>query len=106
MGYVLWEEKFRLWSWVQINTVPLRAFCCPPAQRLCLLHPCHSPIACVPLFQKLHLSEDVAGATFMAAGSSTPELFASVIGKDIRQLGHRAERARACSPVQWAIYQL
>jgi hypothetical protein len=35
------------------------------------------------LFQKLHLSEDVAGATFMAAGSSTPELFASVIGKDI-----------------------
>ncbi|NWI33376.1 NCKX4 protein, partial [Sula dactylatra] len=31
-------------------------------------------------FQKLHLSEDVAGATFMAAGSSTPELFASVIG--------------------------
>ncbi|XP_061467971.1 sodium/potassium/calcium exchanger 4 isoform X2 [Rhineura floridana] len=30
--------------------------------------------------QKLHLSEDVAGATFMAAGSSTPELFASVIG--------------------------
>lgn len=34
------------------------------------------------LLQKLHLSEDVAGATFMAAGSSTPELFASVIGKD------------------------
>lgn len=33
------------------------------------------------LFQRLHLSEDVAGATFMAAGSSTPELFASVIGK-------------------------
>nr|XP_005285490.1 sodium/potassium/calcium exchanger 4 [Chrysemys picta bellii] len=30
--------------------------------------------------EKLHLSEDVAGATFMAAGSSTPELFASVIG--------------------------
>ncbi|TSN67079.1 Sodium/potassium/calcium exchanger 4 [Bagarius yarrelli] len=30
--------------------------------------------------QKLHLSEDVAGATFMAAGSSAPELFASVIG--------------------------
>ncbi|XP_021100472.1 sodium/potassium/calcium exchanger 4 isoform X3 [Heterocephalus glaber] len=29
---------------------------------------------------RLHLSEDVAGATFMAAGSSTPELFASVIG--------------------------
>ncbi|XP_054871885.1 sodium/potassium/calcium exchanger 4 isoform X3 [Amphiprion ocellaris] len=27
-----------------------------------------------------HLSEDVAGATFMAAGSSAPELFASVIG--------------------------
>lgn len=30
--------------------------------------------------QKLDLSEDVAGATFMAAGSSAPELFASVIG--------------------------
>ncbi|CAH1791479.1 unnamed protein product [Owenia fusiformis] len=29
---------------------------------------------------KLHLSEDVAGATFMAAGSSAPELFTSVIG--------------------------
>uniref|UniRef100_A0A803VS99 Solute carrier family 24 member 4 n=1 Tax=Ficedula albicollis TaxID=59894 RepID=A0A803VS99_FICAL len=32
------------------------------------------------IIAKLHLSEDVAGATFMAAGSSTPELFASVIG--------------------------
>lgn len=31
--------------------------------------------------QKLDLSEDVAGATFMAAGSSAPELFASIIGK-------------------------
>ncbi|XP_024912830.1 sodium/potassium/calcium exchanger 4 [Cynoglossus semilaevis] len=31
--------------------------------------------------EKLDLSEDVAGATFMAAGSSAPELFASVIGK-------------------------
>ncbi|XP_020856004.1 sodium/potassium/calcium exchanger 4 isoform X2 [Phascolarctos cinereus] len=30
--------------------------------------------------EKLHLSEDVAGATFMAAGSSTPELFTSIIG--------------------------
>ncbi|XP_006839627.1 PREDICTED: sodium/potassium/calcium exchanger 4 isoform X2 [Chrysochloris asiatica] len=30
--------------------------------------------------ERLHLSEDVAGATFMAAGSSTPELFASIIG--------------------------
>ncbi|KAK1793560.1 hypothetical protein P4O66_011929 [Electrophorus voltai] len=30
--------------------------------------------------EKLHLSEDVAGATFMAAGSSAPELFASIIG--------------------------
>uniref|UniRef100_A0A3B5L366 Solute carrier family 24 member 4b n=1 Tax=Xiphophorus couchianus TaxID=32473 RepID=A0A3B5L366_9TELE len=29
--------------------------------------------------EKLDLSEDVAGATFMAAGSSAPELFASVI---------------------------
>ncbi|XP_056333009.1 sodium/potassium/calcium exchanger 4a [Danio aesculapii] len=30
--------------------------------------------------ENLHLSEDVAGATFMAAGSSAPELFASIIG--------------------------
>ncbi|TRY65312.1 hypothetical protein DNTS_029580, partial [Danionella cerebrum] len=35
-------------------------------------------VSCV--LQKLNLSEDVAGATFMAAGSSAPELFASVIG--------------------------
>lgn len=54
------------------------------------------------LFQKLHLSEDVAGATFMAAGSSTPELFASIIGKDTRQLGHSTERTRACCLVQGA----
>lgn len=33
------------------------------------------------LHQRLHLSEDVAGATFMAAGSSAPELFTSVIGE-------------------------
>lgn len=31
-------------------------------------------------FQNLQLSEDVAGATFMAAGSSAPELFTSLIG--------------------------
>ncbi|KFW01074.1 Sodium/potassium/calcium exchanger 4, partial [Eurypyga helias] len=37
--------------------------------------------------EKLHLSEDVAGATFMAAGSSTPELFASVIASYLRILG-------------------
>ncbi|KAM6972019.1 sodium/potassium/calcium exchanger 3-like [Aplochiton taeniatus] len=30
--------------------------------------------------ERLSLSEDVAGATFMAAGSSAPELFTSVIG--------------------------
>jgi len=29
--------------------------------------------------EKLHLSEDVAGATFMAAGSSAPELFSSTM---------------------------
>ena len=32
------------------------------------------------LFQKLGFSEDVAGATFMAAGSSAPELFTAIIG--------------------------
>lgn len=30
--------------------------------------------------ERLDLSEDVAGATFMAAGSSAPELFTSVAG--------------------------
>lgn len=30
---------------------------------------------------KMGLQSDVAGATFMALGSSAPELFASVIGK-------------------------
>lgn len=30
--------------------------------------------------ERLNLSEDVAGATFMAAGSSTPEFFASLLG--------------------------
>ncbi|KAJ8348180.1 hypothetical protein SKAU_G00267690 [Synaphobranchus kaupii] len=38
----------------------------------------------VPSLEKisknLHLSEDVAGATFMAAGSSAPEMFTSLIG--------------------------
>ncbi|MGH0154520.1 UNVERIFIED_CONTAM: hypothetical protein FKN15_029848 [Acipenser sinensis] len=38
--------------------------------------------------KKLHLSEDVAGATFMAAGSSAPELFASVIDRgDLKRTG-------------------
>jgi len=32
------------------------------------------------IVEKLGLSDDVAGATFMAAGSSAPELFTSVIG--------------------------
>lgn len=41
--------------------------------RLCFLPRC--------VCQKLDLSEDVAGATFMAAGSSAPELFASIIGE-------------------------
>ena len=31
--------------------------------------------------EKLKLQSDVAGATFMAFGSSAPELFASIIGK-------------------------
>ncbi len=31
--------------------------------------------------QKLNLDQDVAGATFMAAGSSAPEVFISLIGK-------------------------
>jgi hypothetical protein len=34
--------------------------------------------------EKLDLSEDVAGATFMAAGSSAPELFTSVAGVSVQ----------------------
>lgn len=55
----------------------------PPSQPECLRS---------LLFQRLHLSEDVAGATFMAAGSSTPELFASVIGKKSHRLGPQRSR--------------
>ncbi|CBY08905.1 unnamed protein product [Oikopleura dioica] len=33
------------------------------------------------IVEKLQLSDDVAGATFMAAGSSAPELFTSLIGE-------------------------
>lgn len=44
----------------------------------CTLTPDLPPL---PLSQRLNLSEDVAGATFMAAGSSAPELFTSVIGR-------------------------
>ena len=32
--------------------------------------------------EKMDISEDVAGATMMAAGGSAPELFTSVIGKN------------------------
>lgn len=96
-----------------------RDYWCGAGLRAALCHrelsPAHLSSDCVPhphplvtpqlpvlfLFQKLHLSEDVAGATFMAAGSSTPELFASVIGKDTGQPGHRAERVRASCPLQW-----
>lgn len=83
MGYVLWAEKLWLWCWAQIRTVSLRAFCSPPAQGCVLPSLVTAQSPAFSLFQKLHLSEDVAGATFMAAGSSTPELFASVIGKDV-----------------------
>ena len=34
--------------------------------------------------EKLDLSEDVAGATFMAAGSSAPELFTSIAGVTVQ----------------------
>ena len=36
------------------------------------------------LSEKLNLSDDVAGATLMAAGGSAPELFTSAIGTFIR----------------------
>uniref|UniRef100_A0A8C2WVD6 Sodium/calcium exchanger membrane region domain-containing protein n=1 Tax=Cyclopterus lumpus TaxID=8103 RepID=A0A8C2WVD6_CYCLU len=56
---------------------------------LCAIYMFHAlAIVCefyfVPSLEKvsenLHLSQDVAGATFMAAGSSAPELFTSLIG--------------------------
>ena len=34
----------------------------------------------ISLFTSIGISEDVAGATFMAAGGSAPELFTSMIG--------------------------
>lgn len=37
-------------------------------------------VALEQICERLNLSEDVAGATFMAAGSSTPEFFASLLG--------------------------
>lgn len=37
--------------------------------------------------EMLHLSEDVAGATFMAAGSSAPELFSSIMALAIPSAG-------------------
>ena len=38
------------------------------------------------IFSALGLSPDVAGATFMAAGSSAPELATSVIGVFVAQV--------------------
>lgn len=68
----------------------------PSLEKLCEVRPCRLKLSrllsfsvCTPtahftspvfVLQRLHLSEDVAGATFMAAGSSAPELFTSVIG--------------------------
>lgn len=37
------------------------------------------------LFKELNVSEDVAGATFMAAASSSPELFINVVGTFVTQ---------------------
>ena len=45
-----------------------------------LLFLCACVCVCFYPIQKLSLTEDVAGATFMATGSSAPELFASIIG--------------------------
>lgn len=47
---------------------------------LTFMDPCLIILSFYLIFQNLHLSEDVAGATFMAAGSSAPELFTSLIG--------------------------
>ena len=52
------------------------------------VHPAGLAVVCDDFFvpalevisEKLKLSEDVAGATFMAAGSSAPELFTSLMG--------------------------
>ncbi len=58
--------------------------CCSCTTLICVLKP---PVF-ASFLQKLDLSEDVAGATFMAAGSSAPELFASVIGRETHTHTH------------------
>ena len=40
----------------------------------------------------MDISEDVAGATMMAAGGSAPELFTSVIGLIYTELGTELQR--------------
>ena len=54
------------------------------------------PTLLLQLSEVLNLSEDVAGATFMAAGSSAPELFTSIVDVFIfRTCGqHRFGRKR------------
>lgn len=47
IGCVFWEERLWLRSWAQTSMMPLRASGCQPVQRLCLPHPCHTPVAYV-----------------------------------------------------------
>lgn len=60
-------------------------------------HQLFKPLIFGLFLQKLDLSEDVAGATFMAAGSSAPELFASVIGRDTHARLHTHTRTHSHS---------
>lgn len=66
------------------QTAPTRhqiSFCWFNEIHIFLFLPILSFLFFLRIIQNLQLSEDVAGATFMAAGSSAPELFTSLIGQ-------------------------
>jgi Ca2+/Na+ antiporter len=44
----------------------------------------------------LGLDEDVAGATFMAGGSSSPELFTAIIGRYFYMMLINREKSKKC----------
>lgn len=52
----------------------------PPPPLPFARHRCHVQVACFGQLRRLRPITDVAGATFMAAGSSAPELFTSLMG--------------------------
>ena len=59
---------------------------------------CHICNALITFFSALNLQADVAGATFMAAGSSAPELFTSIIGRCIWMIAIRISFINTVQP--------